>query len=563
MAITGTNFINDGGTDALTATGSGVTFTSVAVTSSTSATADYSVTGAAVAGPYTAIISFDADATTASLADAVTVSSAVTVTSAAPSPIYENTGANTITISGSNFETGATIAFTSDVDGTTITSSVTSVSADGSTIVASVTPTNTKTSGAATVGTYDVTVSNPDGGSATLTAGFAVTNGIQEISPSSYAGSISTSTDTVVLTGSDLEPGATVTITGCAQITGAVTLVSASGNSATVSFPELGTAAQACTVHYANPAVGGDGLTYLSAVGALSIGEASSVAPIVTGATAPTTPVNVGTSGTPVTLTGFGFGYYTQLQSTATGITFNAATPSTTGTTITAPVNVASSTVNAGPTDVEAANGAHVSTPFATAFTVAGPSITSTAPAAIAVGAAYGTTIAVTGTGFTPTTTGSIGDGGALAGIVSYVSPTAMTVTITHGSSAAGTATISLQESTATGTVNTSFTLPVDAAPTVSSVAYPTGITDVGVGATAATVYINGTGFATGVTVTKFVNAAGTADPNVTATVTKVTATQLTVTVAVTAPDANPTVGYTVTNTDGGSVPVLATQVGA
>ena len=95
-----------------------------------------------------------------------------------------------------------------------------------------------------------------------MAAGFAVTNGIQEISPSSYAGSISTSTDTVVLTGSDLEPGATVTVTGCAEITGAFTLVSATGNSATVSFPSLGTAAQACTIHYANPAVGGDGLTY-------------------------------------------------------------------------------------------------------------------------------------------------------------------------------------------------------------------------------------------------------------------------------------------------------------
>jgi hypothetical protein len=63
--------------------------------------------------------------------------------------------------------------------------------------------------------------------------------------------------------------------------------------------------------------------------------------------------------------------------------------------------------------------------------------------------------------------------------------------------------------------------------------------------------------------VTKFVNASGTADPNVTATVTKVTPTQITATLAVTAPDTNATVGYTVTNTDGGTVSVPATLAGA
>ena len=64
--------------------------------------------------------------------------------------------------------------------------------------------------------------------------------------------------------------------------------------------------------------------------------------------------------------------------------------------------------------------------------------------------------------------------------------------------------------------------------------------------------YSNGSGFATGATVTAFTNAAGTADPNVTATVSKVTSGQLTLSVAVTAPDTNTAVGYTVTNTDGG-----------
>jgi hypothetical protein len=69
---------------------------------------------------------------------------------------------------------------------------------------------------------------------------------------------------------------------------------------------------------------------------------------------------------------------------------------------------------------------------------------------------------------------------------------------------------------------------------------------------------LNGSGFATGATVTAFTNAAGTADPNVTATVSKVTSGQLTLSVSVTAPDTNPAVGYTVTNTDGGVDKVAA-----
>jgi hypothetical protein len=71
-------------------------------------------------------------------------------------------------------------------------------------------------------------------------------------------------------------------------------------------------------------------------------------------------------------------------------------------------------------------------------------------------------------------------------------------------------------------------------------------------------VYINGSGFETGATVTAFVNGAGTADPDVTATVTAVTPSKITATIAVATGDANASVGYTVTNPDGGTVKVAA-----
>jgi hypothetical protein len=121
--------------------------------------------------------------------------------------------------------------------------------------------------------------------------------------------------------------------------------------------------------------------------------------------------------------------------------------------------------------------------------------------------------------------------------------------------------TVQLTETTATGNVKSNvFTLTVNAPPAVTAaVTYATGAgTDVGVGATAQTVYIHGSGFETGATVTAFVNGAGVADANVTATVTAVTATQITATVAIKGPDTNTAVGYTVTNPDGGVAKVAA-----
>jgi len=573
VAITGTDFVNDGGTVDLVTNAADVAFSDIVETSSTTATADYAVTTAQAAGSYSLDLT-DNGGTTGVIAGAFSVTATPTIASVTPSPIYEGTGANTVTIVGTGFETGATVSFVADSNGTPLTSSVTSIAANGDSIVLSVTPTNPTNSAAAAVSTYTLTVSNPDGGSATNDT-FAVTNGIQEVSPSAVTATTQVSSDSVTLTGSGFEAGLTVVFSGSASCdattanggtdTGEITNLAVgavTGNSAVLTFNETGLTTGECTIATTNPTVGGNGVTYTSAAGALGIGEASDVAPIVTASTAPTTPVAVGSSNTPVTLSGTGFSLFSQLGSSAGGITFSAPTAST-GISITAPVSVAGG-ATAGATPVTVSNSGHASAPLAAGFSVAGPAITSAAPAAIAQGAAYGTTVVLTGTGFTPTTTGTIGGVAGLAGVVSYTSATSMTLTVTSPPTASGTALISLNQSTAGGSVLTTFNLPVDAAPTVSSIGYPNGApTDVGVGATATTVYINGTGFTTGATVGKFTNASGAADANVVATVTKVTADQLTVTVAVTAPDANASVGYTVTNTDGGTATVSATSSSA
>jgi hypothetical protein len=564
VAITGANFVDNGGNVSLATSAADVTFSSVVETSATTATADYAATAAQPAGTYSATLTDTSGSGT--LTSAFTVTATPTISSLAPSPIYEGTGANTVTVTGTGFETGATVTFASTVDGTPLTATVTSISASGTSIVLSVTPTNPVNSAAATAGSFNVTVTNPDGGSATDAGGFSVTNGIQEVSPSAVAATVQASSDSVTLSGSGFEPGLTVAITptgNCTTELTAVTVGAVTANTAVINFTETGTGVAECVISTTNPSVGGNGVTYHSAAGALGIGEASTVAPIITAATAPTTAVSVGSTGTPVTLTGAGFSIYSALSSTATGVTFSAPTAST-GTSITAPVAVASG-ASAGAVPVIVTNTSAASAPFAAAFSVAGPAVTSSTPAAIAVGTKYGTTVTLTGTGFTPTTTlaaGTIPGGTGLAGVLSYVSATSMTFTVTTPPTAAGTATLNIVESTATGNVLTSYGLTVDPAPAISSaVTFPTGYTptDVGVGATATTVYINGSGFETGATVGAFTNASAVADPSVTATVTKVTPTQITATIAIAAGDKNNAVGYTVTNPDGGTATTSAT----
>ncbi|MFY9783234.1 MAG: hypothetical protein WAK12_06845, partial [Acidimicrobiales bacterium] len=292
------------------------------------------------------------------------------------------------------------------------------------------------------------------------------------------------------------------------------------------------------------------------------LGEASDVAPIIASSNS-TTPLVVGAAATTVTLTGSGFSSYSAVTSPPVAgddVAYTAANGAG-GTTFTFNAAASSGAVE-GPVIVTVTNDA-ASTTYTPAITIAGPVIASQSPDLV-VNAAIGTAVTLTGTGFTNTTSGTVAAGGTgLGGTVSYVSATSMSLVVTASPTSTTGATVTLSQVTATGTVDsTPFAITIDAAPLVTSpVTYATGApSDVGVGATATTVYINGSGFNSGATVTAFVNGAGTADPNVTATVTAVNAagTQITATVAIKAPDTNTAVGYTVTNTDGGTAKVAA-----
>ncbi len=574
--FTGSGFANNGATNnTLVATCSAGTlvFSSVAETSATTGTASFVTTGTAAATCN--VVLTDGNGVATSVTDAANLDAIPTISLISPNKVWEATAPTTVTITGTGFVTGATVAITNNVDGTALTSSVTSVSATS--IVLSVTPTNPSGGAAATPGAFGVVVSNTDGGTSTAGA-FTVGNGLENVTPSAES---AIGSYTVALLGSGFQYGATVSLStystpgvaggtytadggAClADITNATVSGISNALATTITSPTAGTitvpitavTAADCALTLTNTGAGNNAIGY-QLLTAFGVGQANAVAPVITSSNS-TTPITVGSPATTVTLTGSGFSSYSTVGAApATGVAYTAANGAA-GSTLTFNATV-SSGVFAGAVPVTVSNGAG-STTFTPAITVAGPAITSQAPNLV-VGAPIGATVVLTGTGFSNTTTGTA-SGAGMTGTVSYASATTLNLVVTGSPTGTTGGVVNVSTVTGTGTVNAAtFSLTIDAPPlVVSAVTYATGAgSDVGVGATAATVYIHGSGFSPGATVTAFVNGAGVADPNVTATVTAITPTQITATVAIKGPDANTAVGYTVTNTDGGAVKVAA-----
>jgi hypothetical protein len=323
-----------------------------------------------------------------------------------------------------------------------------------------------------------------------------------------------------------------------------------------------------------NPAAPTGNGAVITLAGALGQGQSATVAPAVTATSiSPNAPIVVGTTGTtPVTLTitGSGFGSASTVEAiTAAGtvdpdVTFSS-TVNSGGTTLTSSVTV-SSGATAGTDSIEVGNGGNYSAASASALTVAGPVITSASPASLAAGAAVGTVITFTGTGFNSTATATFA---GFTGTFAVTSPTTATYALTAVAPAAGSHALVVTETISAGvTVSAaSYTYKTNAAPTITS-----GLTNtatsavyVGAGAVAVPVTITGTGFATGATVGSFKNAYGVADAGVTATVTSVNAagTKISATITIAAADANLSDGFTVTNLDGGTATVAGFATGA
>ncbi len=293
VTITGTNFVNGA-----TVSFGGTAATGVSFGSSTSLTCTTPAHGVGAVN----VVVTNPDAQTGTLTNGYTYTSgtpAPTVTSVAPSsgPVA---GGTDVTITGTNFVNGATVAF----GGTSAKSTFVN-----STSLTCSTP-------AHAAGAVDVVVTNPDAQSGTLKGGFTYAGSttaplVTLVSPNS--GPVAGATP-VTVTGGNFVNGATITFDGSSAT--AVTFVSA--NSITCATPAH--AAGSVNVVVTNPDTQSGtlfgGFTYTS----------TAPAPKVTNVSPPSGPV---TGGTSVTVTGANFvnGAAIYFAGTAaTGVSFLSST---------------------------------------------------------------------------------------------------------------------------------------------------------------------------------------------------------------------------------------------
>jgi hypothetical protein len=587
--VNGSGFIGDGGNVTVTSNAPGLTFAGATELSSTSTvTVGFASTSATVAGSYSVTVTDDGG--TYTLPGAITVTSAPTVTT-----LSTTTGSTQITpptiaetLSGVGFESGPppTVAFVNTSNATTL--QVGTVTYNSSTSLGFNLTLENGVNNAITAspGSYNVVVTNHDGGTVTFPNAFTVTgNSITNVTPSAFPNVTANTNETVTLAGAGFQVGATVGFSGFGGCTG-VTITPGTtdvvpGTSITVGITQTPAAnSSQCGFTVTNPTVGGNGAGS-SLPNSIAFGTTSSNDPLTVTATNATTALTPGGSTTQVTFTGTGLSfdttatpyYGTGVSNPASG-NVSLQNPSSNGTSITYTVNVTSG-AEAGPVSVVFANGGST-TEFAASFSIAGPVITGQTPADIPVGAAIGSSYALAGTGFNNTlisaTSPVVTDvSGTLHGILAYVSATQTNLVVTASPDAADATeavppSVQFSETLGNGATVLSqpFSLTIALGPTVAALAYGTG-TNIGVGSTAQAITITGSGFQTGVTIGGFINGNNVADTAVTAKVISVNAagTQIKATVGITSPDTNLSDGYTVTNPDGGNAKVLPNAANA
>ena len=165
ITLTGSNFVaGSWPTSAVAFSGSGITVNSVTRTDASHLSVNVSVSTTAATGARTVTV-HNLDGGIASLANAFTVNARPTITSLSPNSRARGQANQTIVVTGTGFVNGAIVSFSGS--GITVVS-VTWTDASHLSVKVSV------ASGAAT-GNRNVTVTNPDQGSFTLSNGFKVT----------------------------------------------------------------------------------------------------------------------------------------------------------------------------------------------------------------------------------------------------------------------------------------------------------------------------------------------------------------------------------------------------
>ena len=516
LTVTGTGFVS-GATTSFS--GSNITVNSTTFVNATTLTVNISISSGALVGTR-AITVTNPDAGNGTSGSIFTVNAAPTVT--AVSPTSRDAGAvnQNLTITGTNFITGATVAFSTNgitVNSTTF-NSATSLSV------------NISIASGATVGTRTITVTNGDGSVVTSGSIFTVNAAptVTAVSPSSRAQG--TSNQSLTVTGTNFITGATATFSATGITVNSTTFVSATSLTVNVTV-----ASNAATGAGTISVLNGDGSTATS-------GSIFTVNPPPTATSVSPSSLDQGAISQALTLTGTGFESGATVLATGSGVTVNSIV-FVNSTTLTVTVSV-----NGGATI--ASSGFSVTNPDAGTVTsgaifsvTAAPTVTAVSPTSRGAGA-VSQNLTVTGTGFvTGTSLATVFSGTNITvNSTTYVSSTSLTVNISIAAGAAiGTRTFAVTNGDrSTATSGSIFT--VNAAPTVTGVSPNTEAQSVTVSVT-----VTGTGFVAGASLATVFSGTGVTVNSTT----YVSATSLTVNITVSASAPNGTHTITVTNGDG------------
>ena len=518
LTVTGTGFVS-GATTSFS--GSNITVNSTTFVSATTLTVNISISSGALVGTR-AITVTNPDAGNGTSGSIFTVNGAPTVT--AVSPTSRDAGAvnQNLTITGTNFITGATVAFSTNgitVNSTTF-NSATSLSV------------NISIASGATVGTRTITVTNGDGSVVTSGSIFTVNAAptVTAVSPSSRAQG--TSNQSLTVTGTNFITGATATFSATGITVNSTTFVNATSLTVNVTV-----ASNAATGAGTISVLNGDGSTATS-------GSIFTVNPPPTATSVSPSSLDQGAISQALTLTGTGFESGATVLATGSGVTVNSIV-FVNSTTLTVTVSV-----NGGATI--ASSGFSVTNPDAGTVTsgaifsvTAAPTVTAVSPTSRGAGA-VSQNLTVTGTGFvTGTSLATVFSGTNITvNSTTYVSSTSLTVNISIAAGAAiGTRTFTVTNGDrSTATSGSIFT--VNVAPTVTGVSPNTEAQSVTVSVT-----VTGTGFVAGASLATVFSGTGVTVNSTT----YVSATSLTVNITVSASAPNGTHTITVTNGDGGT----------
>ncbi|MBJ6725716.1 IPT/TIG domain-containing protein [Geomesophilobacter sediminis] len=475
--LTGTNLSS--GT--LTANfGAGITVNNITYVSATQATANISIDAAAAYGYRTVTVTGANGVATGANLFSVINPNGPTISTISPATGGQG-GTQTITITGSNYQSGATVSFS----GTGVTVSSTNV-VNATTITANVT-----VASSAATGVRDVTITNPDTSAGTKLSGFTVTAAPTVTAASPVNGKLGW-TGNVTVTGTNFASGAVAYFNDAGVTVNSTTFVSSTSLTANVTVASNATLGGR-KIQVTNPdaGVGVSASNLFTAVD-------PAVTPTITSLTQ--TTLGQGATGETFTITGTNFVSGSTVSFSGSYVT-SVTTTYVNATTLNVAVNVSTSATGTATLTV---TNPDTQTATTTITFTSRPGSTLTAAPNNGYTGISGLNVVLTGTNFQSGAVASFSNSGITVNSTTYQSSTQLTANINIASNAtAGASSVTITNPDGgTRSVSSVFTVsPVgvfSAAPALAQGATQT-VTITGQGfAAGASVAVSGTGISLG-----------------------------------------------------------------